>query len=95
LNEEEKIIDFSFLRDKLNMKSYLSYNVTNINVVFDVDKLLNLIKNVTSTVSSKTSSVGNLVSSSSKLSSAGASLENISALLEGYDGMMLGMKLTK
>ena len=97
LNEEEKIIDFSFLHNKLNMKSYLSYNVTDIDVVFDVDKLLDLIKNATSTVSSKTSTVGSLMSSSSssKLSTAGATLETISTLLEGYDGMMLGMKLSK
>ena len=97
LNEEEKIIDFSFLYNKLNMKSYLSYNVTDIDVVFDVDKLLDLIKNATSTVSSKTSTVSNLMSSSSssKLSTAGATLETISTLLQGYDGMMLGMKLSK
>lgn len=97
LNEEEKIIDFSFLYNKLNMKSYLSYNVTDIDVVFDVDKLLDLIKNATSTVSSKTSTVGSLMSSSSssKLSTAGATLETISTLLQGYDGMMLGMKLSK
>lgn len=97
LNEEEKIIDFSFLYNKLNMKSYLSYNVTDIDVVFDVDKLLDLIKNATSTVSSKTSTVSSLMSSSSssKLSTAGATLETISTLLQGYDGMMLGMKLSK
>ena len=97
LNAEEKIIDFSFLRNKLNMKSYLSYNVTDINVVFEADKFLALIKNAASAVSSKTSSASSLMSSSSssKLSSAGTTLQAISTMLEGYDGMMLGMKLTK
>lgn len=95
LNAEEKIIDFSFLRDKLKMKSYLSYNVTDINIVFEADKLLTLVKNVTSTVSGKTSSLGSLTSASSKLSTAGAALNTASTLLENYDGMMLGVKMKK
>lgn len=95
LDVEEKIINFSFLRDKLKMKSYLSYNVTDIDVVFDADKLLDLLKSTFSSVSDKTSSVSSLLSSSSKLSSAEATLGTISSLLEGYDGMMLGMKLSK
>lgn len=97
LNAEEKSINFSFLHDKLKMKSYISYNVSDIEIVFDADKLLTLIKNVTSSVSSKTSAASGLLSSSSssKLSSAGATLDAASSLLSGYDGMMLGMKLTK
>lgn len=95
LNTEEKTIDFSFLRDKLKMKSYLSYNVTDINIVFEADKLLNLIKNVTSSVSGKTSALSSLSSSSTKLGTASAALNSVSALLQNYDGMRLGMKLKK
>lgn len=95
LDVEEKIIDFSFLHDKLKMKSYLSYNVKDINIVFEADKLLSLVKNVTSSVSGKTSSLGALSSSSSKLSTATAALNTASALLENYDGMMLGVKMNK
>ena len=98
LNAEEKIIDFSFLRGKLEMKSYLSYNVSSIDVVFDADKLLELIKNVTSAVSDKTASINTLLSSSSsssKLNTTGAALDAVSAVLSAYEGMMLGMTLTK
>ena len=97
LNAEEKIIDFSFLRDKLKMKSYLSYNVSSIDVVFDADKLLTLIKNVTSTVSDKTSLISSNLSASSasQLNTVGTALDAASTVLSVYDGMMLGMKLTK
>lgn len=95
LNAEEKTVNFSFLRNKLNMKSYISYNVKDINVVFETDKLLSLIKNVSSTVSDKKSSLGSLSSSSSKLGTATTALSAMSGLLDNYDGMMLGMRLKK
>ncbi|MBO7230737.1 MAG: DUF4923 family protein [Bacteroidaceae bacterium] len=97
LDVEEKRIDFSFLREKLNMKSYVSYNVTDVNLVFDADKLLDLIKNVTSSVSDKTSTLSSIssASSSTKLSTATATLNTVSTLVANYDGMMLGMKLKK
>ena len=97
LNEEEKTIDFSFLRGKLNMKSYISYNLTGMDVVFDADKMLALVKNATSVVSEKASSAGSLLSasSSSKLNSAATTIDAVSTLLSAYDGMMLGMRLTK
>lgn len=95
LDAEEKIIDFCFLRDKLKMKSYLSYNVKDINIVFEADKLLALVKNVASAASDKTSSLGSLSSSSTKSGAAGAALSAMSGLLKNYDGMMLGMKLKK
>ena len=95
LDVEEKSIDFSFLREKLNMKSYISYNVGSIDIVFEADKLLSLIQNVTSTASSKTSSLGSLASSSTKLSTATATLNTVSSLVSNYEGMMLGMKMKK
>ena len=79
------------------MKSYLSYNVSSIDVVFDADKLLALIKNVTSTVSDKTSLISSNLSASSasQLNTVGTALDAASIVLSVYDGMMLGMKLTK
>ena len=95
LDVEEKIIHFNFLRDNLKMKSYLSYNVTDINIVFDADKLLNLLKKVTSKTKSSEKKSSLFGSKSSALSTASASLNTISTLLDNYDGMMLGMKLKK
>lgn len=95
LDTENKVIDFSFLRDKLKMKSYLSYNVKDINIVFEADKLLALVKNVTSAVSDKTSGLSSISSSSSKVATTTAALNTASALLENYEGMMLGMKMNK
>lgn len=94
LDEKEKKIDFSFLRGNLNMHSFLSYNVKDINIVFEADKLLELVKKVSSTVSDNTSALSG-IASSSKLSGVGATLSTMSGLLENYDGMMLGMKLKK
>lgn len=91
LNADEKIINFSFLKGKFNVKSYVAYNVTSMNVVFDADKLLTLVQKTIDTVSSKASSL----SSSSKLGAAASTLGTVGKLLENYKGMMLGMELKK
>lgn len=95
LDTENKKIDFSFLHGKLKMQSYVSYNVTDINIVFDADKLLELVKKVSTSVSDKSSSLSGLTSSSSQLAAAGTALSAMSSMLQNYDGMMLGMKLLK
>lgn len=92
INAEEKKIDFSFMYDKLNIKTYVSYNVTDMNIVFDADKLLSLLKSATSVVSEKTSG---LSASSAKVSTAASALSTMSTLLNSYEGMMLGLKLKK
>ena len=89
LNADEKIINFSFLKGKFNVKSYVAYNVTSMNV--DADKLLALVQKTIDTVSSKASSL----SSSSKLATAASTLGTVGKLLENYKGMMLGMELKK
>ena len=91
LNADDKIVNFSFLNGKFNVKSYVAYNVTNMNVVFESDKLLSLIQKTLDTVSSKASKL----SSSSSLSSAASTLGTVGKLLENYKGMMLGMELKK
>lgn len=92
LNDEEKKIDFTFLYGKLNIKTHVSYTVSDMNLVFDADKLLSLVKGATSAVSEKASGLG---STSSKAAAASSALGTIGTLLNSYDGMMLGMKLKK
>lgn len=75
---------FSFLYGKLNLKASVAYEVSNVNVVFDADKLLEFIKKLSSS---------DAVSKSD--SSTISTLSTISALLKGYDGMKLGLKLSK
>ena len=62
--------------------------------MFDADKLLTLIKTVSSKVASSTGSVG-AAAEGTTLGTASATLGVISSLLDSYDGMMLGMKLKK
>lgn len=91
LNADDKIINFSFLKGKLNVKSYVAYNVVDMNIVFETDKLLSLVQKTLDTVSDKMSAT----SSSSKLGSAASTLATAGKLLENYEGMMLGMELKK
>lgn len=91
LNAEEKTVDFSFMSGKLCFKTYVSWSLDCLNVVFEADKLLTLIKQTLETVSNKSSSF----SQSSELSAAGTTLGVVGKLLENYDGMMLGLELKK
>ena len=74
------------------IKSYVAYNVKDMNIVFDSDKLLALLQKTLGVVSSKASS---LSSASSRLGTAASTLGTVGKLLENYDGMMLGMELKK
>ena len=90
LKVEEKVITFTFMYDKLPVKTYVSYELTSLNVVFKADRLLSLIKNVASYLS-KSASGEQL----GQLQSALQAVGTIGTLLENYDGMMLGAKLSK
>ena len=46
LNKEDKTVLFNFY-GRLSMTAHVSYDLTNVNLVFDADKLLALIKKVT------------------------------------------------
>ena len=92
IDAEEKKIDFSFVHGNLNFKTYVAYNVTDMNIVFDADRLLALIKNVTTAVTEKTSGI---TSSSTRAMAANSALSTVETLLNSSDGMMLGMKLKK
>lgn len=99
LDSKEKTVLFNFY-GRLSMTAHVSYDLANMNLVFDADKLLALIKKVTSTVASTTSSasgsgLGSLLGGSTTASAASGTLSTVSSLLENYTGMMLGMKLKK
>lgn len=92
LNADEKVINFSFFKGKLNIKTYVAYNVVDMNIVFETDKLLALVQKTLDTVSDKMSAIS---STSSKLGTAASALGTAGKLLENYKGMMLGMELKK
>lgn len=96
LNSQDKTVVFNFY-DRLSMTAHVSYDLANMNLVFDADKLLTLIKKVSSTVASSSSSgfFSSLFGGSSSSSAASSTLSTASALLDNYTGMMLGMKLKK
>lgn len=93
LDAKEKTIQFTFY-GRLNFNTHVAYNVSSMNIVFNADKLLSLVKTVTSKVSSTTGSLGE-DSANGNLGTASATLGTISSLLNNYDGMMLGVKMKK
>lgn len=95
LDKENKTVAMKFY-GYVSMTAHVSYNLSNLELVFEADKLLNLIKKVTSMASSGSSSgLGSLLGGGTSSNTASASLQTVSALLENYTGMMLGMKLSK
>ncbi len=94
LNKEEKTVALSFY-GYLNMTAHVSYGASNINLVFDADRLLELIKRASSAVSSGSNSSAADLLTNGNGASALSTLKTASALLENYTGMMLGMKLKK
>lgn len=90
LDAEEKVITFTFMYDKLPIKTYVSYEIQNLNVVFKADRLLSFVKNVASYLSND--ATGQQLG---QLQSIMQSVGTISTLLQNYDGMMLGVKLSR
>ena len=90
LNVDEKVIVFTFVYDQLPLKTYVAYEIQNLNVVFKADRLLSFIKNVSSYLS-KDATGGQL----QQLQSLTQTIGTVGTLLENYNGMMLGAKLTK
>lgn len=91
LNVEEKVIDFTFMYDKLPLKTYVSYEIQSIDIVFKADRLLSFIKNVASYISNNGAAGGQQGQLQAAIQAVGAMGE----LLENYDSMMLGAKLSK
>lgn len=91
LNVEEKVIDFTFMYDKLPLKTYVSYEIQSIDIVFKADRLLSFIKNVASYISNNGAAGGQQGQLQAAIQAVGA----MGTLLENYDSMMLGAKLSK
>ena len=90
LDPENKTIDFSFLKNKMNIKSQVSYQVSDLNVVFNADKLLALIKKLTSYFSKGASS-----EEKKQISTISQTMSAVGTIVEAYDGMMLGAKMSR
>ncbi len=91
LNVEEKVIDFTFMYDKLPLKTYVSYEIKSIDIVFKADRLLSFIKNVASYISNNGAAGGQQGQLQAAIQAVGA----MGTLLQNYDSMMLGAKLSK
>ena len=87
----EKKLQLNFY-SRLNMTADVAYNLNTLNIVFNADKLLSLVKSVTSKVAGSSNSGSK---ASSLLGGSSSALSSVSSILENYDGMMLGMKLKK
>ncbi len=92
LNVEDKVIDFTFMYDKLPLKTYVSYEIQSVDIVFKADRLLSFIKNVASYVSNNSGAAGGQVG---QLQAAMQAVGAMGTLLQNYDSMMLGAKLSK
>jgi hypothetical protein len=90
LDPEKKTIDFSFLKNKMKIKSQVSYQVSDLNIVFNADKLLALIKKLTSYFSKDASS-----EEKKQISTISQTMSTLGSVLEAYDGMMLGAKMSR
>lgn len=87
---EEKIMNFTFMYGNIDLKTHVAYEIQNLNVVFKADKLLNFIKSITSALSKN--ATGDQLKQLSSISQTAATL---GTLLSAYDGMMLGVKLSR
>ena len=90
LDVEEKVIVFTFMYDQLPIKTYVSYEIQSLNIVFKADRLLSFIKNVASKLSQ-----GSNGGQNGQLQAAMQAVGAMGTLLQNYDGMMLGAKLSK
>ena len=94
LDSKNKTVALNFY-GYVSMTAHVSYNLSTLELVFDADKLLSLIKKTTSLVSSNSGAVSSLLGNASSSATSAATLQTVSGLLENYTGMMLGMKLSK
>ena len=90
LDAKEKVINFTFAYDKLPVKTFVVYELQNLNVVFRADRLISLIKSVALCLSENASG-----EQLQQLQSITQAVNAIGTLLQNYDGLMIGAKLTK
>lgn len=87
---EEKVLNLTFLYGGFDLKTYVAYEIQNLNIVFKADKLLNFVKNTASALAKN--ATGEELKQLSSVSQIAATL---SVLLSVYDGLMLGAKLSR
>ena len=83
-------MNFTFMYGNIDLKTHVAYEIQNLNVVFKADKLLNFIKSITSALSKN--ATGDQLK---QLSSISQTAGTLGTLLSAYDGMMLGVKLSR
>lgn len=92
IGEDGKSMAFSFLLGKLTLNSTVQYTANSMNISFDANKILGIVKNLSSAVSQYG---GSQAASSSSLSSSLELVKNIGTLLEGFNGMRMGVRVSR
>lgn len=92
IGEDGKSIQFSFLMGQISLGSAVEYRGKEMNVTFDADKVLAIVKNL-SAAASQYATTG--TGQQTQLSQAMALVSTLGTLLEGYNGMRLGVRLAK
>ena len=87
---EEKIMNLAFVYGGLSIKTHVAYEIQNLNIVFKADKLLNFIKGTASALAKN--ATGEQLKQLNSISQTAAALNT---LLSVYDGLMLGVKLSR
>lgn len=92
IGEDGRSIVFSFLVDKIALNSVVEYNAAEMRLMFDADKVLEIIKKLGASANEYAKSKA---TDSAKSSSTATMLATMTTLLEGYNGMKLGLTLVK
>ena len=92
IGEDGKSIVFSFLVGQVNLNSVIEYRGNEMNLTFDADKVLALVKNLSASAAQYAPSQ---TGQATQLSQTMALVSTLGTLLEGYNGMRLGLKLAK
>ena len=92
IGEDGKSIIFSFLMGQFTLNSVIEYRGNEMNVTFDADKILAIVKNVSASASQYAPAEGG---QATQLSQTMAIISTFGTMLEGYNGMRLGLKLAK
>ena len=92
IGEDAKSIVFTFMLGQLTLNSTVECMANSMNITFDADKVLALVKNLSAAVSQYGNSQ---TASSSSISSTLQLVKSLSTLLEGFNGMRLGVKVSK
>ena len=91
IGEDAKSIVFSFLMGQLTLNSTVEYVAGSMDITFDADRVLAVIKGLSAAVAQYDSSQV----SSSSVSSTLELVKSLSVMLESFNGMRLGVKVTK